>query len=301
MQNIQHTLLAFTIASAALAGCNKSGGEAVGTGQARITVAAVGSGSTELRVTAVDDATSDVAIERTIDLLAGSNAVLDYSLLPASYTLHVDVLGDDHASVVASRAAHVALGAGETIEVRLTTDLDAKNDGAIAIDFIATPRIDNVEVQITKLGAPDLLGATATATIHVDAVDSGGGPLKYFWSGLGIDGAVQGDSTLTLNSTTLAAHPGAPKVYVVVQNDAGATATAQVVFSPQNSCVLCGDYHVNLNKQGAQAVEAQACIDARASCTATCSVTSAAHPDDLDALGQCVSGCALSLAKCDAS
>lgn len=282
MHAFERILPGMVLASVALIGCGAgdTAGEPAGSSQARFVVMTQESGAASLQITATLDETAEVAFDRAIEATAGEPAIFDIALAPGTYTIHVHVFADgSHAKLLGSSDAHAELVAGGVTDINLHAH--AKGGVSIAVD--QAPQIEGVAVTATADGG---------AQIHVDATDAEGQPLTFYWSGLGVDGAVVGSSTLTVSAAALAEASGPPIVRVVVQDSGGATAVAQVVITPEGGQVAAG-------ASAGESASAQACADARAACSAQCSATLVADPLGLATDASCQAACAISLATCE--
>jgi hypothetical protein len=259
----------------ALVGC--SGGEDVGSGEARILLAAQGGEAVTMHVTATNEATGDVVLDRTVEVEAGAAAVLDILLAAAVYTVHVDTSGA--AGGIGSGEARAEIHTDTATEVTLT----AYPGGDVRVGVNGAPRIHDVRVVAAS-------GLDGSARITIEASDPEGAALTFFWSGLALDGAVQGSSTLTLSALDALVHTGGADVHVVVQDSAGATTVGRITFAGEGSCLVCGEHYV----ASGNSVGGEACLAERALCDVDCG------PDDVEASLSCLAGCALELAACEA-
>jgi hypothetical protein len=153
--------------------------------------------------------------------------------------------------------------------------------------------IDAVDVQLQ----PSLkLGARLGALVTVRAHDPDGDALRYFWSGVGIPGTVEGPATMTLAVAGPPLH-GGPVLNVVVQDPAGAAARAKVVFTPQAECALCGGFHVIVFE--AEADENDACFGTHDQCLAACDAQADAGGAPSDSVhAACQGQCGKAMAAC---
>jgi len=273
---VAHTLLSgFTLAF--VAGCTGATSDgATATSQARLVVSSTGQQTATLRVTAVEDATADTVVDQTITVSPGSAQVVSLSLDPSGYTFAVDVLGSGNAKLGTS-SAHVDLEQGVLTQISLAAEVDGASSAQVNIGVDTAPEIQAVKVSLDG----------DTVNVHIDASDSGGGNLAFFWSGAGLTGAVQGSSTLSIPSAAVAANS---MLHVVVQDAHGVASSADIALAAGGGTV-----------QGAMFGEASAvpCLDAQAQCNATCgSATVLGAVTSADA--SCLAGCSLTLAQCEA-
>ena len=300
MRTIHKVLFGLVVTSGvAASGCN--GTDVTGSSEARIMLSNSGSASTNVEVIATDDATSEVAADRSVDVAAGGTSVIDLGVAAASYTFSVKAFGDaGHTHLLGGSTVHADLTVGEVTEISLTANTTSGTGQSVLRAAVnAAPRIDNVDVKV------DGSGASASASISVDAKDPDGGQLTFFWSGFGIQGSVQGDSTLNLSaamaasaaSSPLVHAASSPVVHVVVEDSGGATAQADVTFTPASGCALCGHFDTTISAAG----DASACLDTRANCTAHCDALISLPPTRAAANISCMSDCAQTLATCVAA
>jgi hypothetical protein len=301
MRNAHSMLLGlFLGAGAFTTGCGSAAGDgsAVGSSQARMVFVAKGSQPATLHVTATDDATSAVALDKTVDVQGNSAAVVDVSLVPASYTFVVDAIGGASGdATLGSDSAQVDLTDGETTQITLAAQVDAGagSDGSaqVQIGVDVAPVIEGVTVQLAG-------GSSADAAVHidVDATDTAGGALTFFWSGAGLLGAVQGSSSLTIPASAVAAAAAggtSPVVHVTVEDVQGATAQADIALAMADGAV-----QGTLTAASTASAMAAECLQAQAKCNAGCSPGLSLGGTGLDVNASCVAGCGLSFASCEA-
>jgi len=305
MQKPHAMLLGFFLlgAGAVTCGCADGGqdGSATGTSQARLVVSNKGTSPAALHVTATDDTTASVAVDKTIDLEAGSVTVLDLALPPATYTFKADVVGGASGNTTLGTCNAVAsLAAGATTEIQLAAQTSAaaatgggsQGSAQVQINVDAAPQINGVDVQ---LGGS---GADATVDVHVDASSPGGSALTFFWSGASLSAAVQGSSSLSLSAAAVAASAtsaGSPVLHVVVQDAAGVAASADIALAVSASAAQGSMAPPTDNGQTA------ACLQAQAQCTATCSQGLGISLTGVTVDATCLAGCGTSFASCCAA
>lgn len=291
MRKLQTLLLGLLLGpGAVIVGCGGIDPEAapVGTSQARLVMAVQGSASASLHVTATCDTSAGIAIDQTVAVDAGGAAVLDVALEPSTYTVRVEVLDSASGAHLGDGSAEAVLVDGETTEIKLTAKVDGTSGDTTAtvqVGVDTAPRIDDVTVQ---------LDGSADAKIHVAATDVDGDALAFFWSGAGMEGAVQGSATLSIPVAAVTAVDGPAVVHVIVQDPSGATAAADVTLA------VAGD-GVQVTVDAGAAADgqaAQACLEAQAACNATCQVSIGVGGPIADA--SCLAGCSLALASCAA-
>ena len=265
-----------------------------GSSRVRIVVSTAVSGATAMHLIATCDALAGLAVDKTIPVSEGP-LVIDLEVPPSTCTVTAAVLSGDIDLGLGS--AQADLQAGETTQITVAGQSGQAAGGSagsatVQISVDVAPRISGVDVEMSS-GAD----AGATTKVHVHASKRDGGSLTYFWSGADLlQGAVQGSSTLSLPTTTIAAAAsrGAPVVHVVVVDARGAAAAADIAL------VLIG-----ANVQGSMSADAgasarhEACFDAQAVCNAACppGVDLGGLPASANA--SCFANCAVPLLSCD--
>ncbi len=323
MRTFTSILGGLVLVSSAVVGCNSSssGGtdtqDPVGTGEAKIVVASQSSASSTVEITATDTASGDVAATQTITISGDKPGVLDLSLDASSYKLHIDTYADAaKTQLVASGNATADLIAGQTTEIHLVASGQGQNGstGSITATVDVAPQINSVDVKNE---------ADGSISINVSASDHENGSLTYFWSGFGVDGAVQGSSTLTLSASALASALASvnasgsgsasgsvndtQNLTIVVQDSGGASTQATIKLdlslslSGSGSVSGQGSSTGSLDTSGSASASVQACLDAELSCAASCDLALLANPLDLDAHASCTAACGLTLASCQSA
>jgi hypothetical protein len=307
MRTVNPMLFGLLFAIAATPACGTTGAEideeAVGSSEARLSLSVQGKQSATLHVTATDDATAEIAIDESIQVEAGSTALLALAIAPSSYTFQVEAFADaGETELLGSGSAHASLAAGQATEIDLTASVDGSTgSAAVQISTNAAPTIEGIDVAVGgggSLGVDVGVGADATAEIHVKASDAEGHELRFFWSGLGIEGAVEGSSTITISAAAAAEASADASVHVIVQDEAGATTEATISFTAAGECLLCGGSEVQIVSTVDASASAKACLEAQAECNASCDADLAANPLGLAAHASCLASCSLSLASC---
>jgi hypothetical protein len=296
MHSVQATMVGLFLGAAAFGmGCKGGGTNTVGSSQARLVLAAKGSTPATLHVTATDDATAAVVLDKTVEVQENSASVVDLSLPPASYTFTAGALGGASGGAsLGSESAQITLAGGALTQINVNAAM--ANGGASAqvqIGVDVAPVIKGIAVQAgAAQGEPG-----PTVQINVDASDAAGGALRFFWSGAGLQGAVEGSSSLTLSVAALtaaAAFPGQPVVHVVVQDAQGTCADADVTLSVVEGAVES----TTTTTIGAAT---SACTDAQAQCNAACTPDLGLSAGANVSIAPCLAQCSLSFATCKAS
>jgi len=289
--SVQATMVGLFLGAAAFGmGCkggNGGGTTDVGSSQARVVLAAKGSTPATLRVTATDNATAAVVLDKTVEVQGNSASVVDLSLPPASYTFTAGALGGaSGGAALGSDSAQVTLAGGAVTQINVDAAVAAGAATAqVQIGVDVAPVIKGIDVQ-----------AGSTVQITVDATDASGGALRFFWSGAGIQGAVEGNSSLTLSVAALTAaatSAGPPIVHVVVQDAKGTSADADVALSMAEGAVQSTTTTVG--------AATSACLDAQAQCNAACTSDLGLGAGANVSIAPCLGQCSLSLAACKAS
>ncbi|MFO0758762.1 MAG: hypothetical protein U0359_19885 [Byssovorax sp.] len=304
MNTHQSSIFSGLLLTALAAGCGSSTPStdpAIADSQARLVLSARGSHDVDLKVTAIDEQSAQIRLTRSVSLAAGAVTTLSIDLPPSSYTFHVEAFADaSETTSLGSGDARAVLAAGEATEIKLAAQVEESGgDGSATIEASAdiAPTIDGVDVTFGGSGA---LGASADATalVQVKAHDPDGDALVYLWSGYGIEGVVQGGSSILIHGG--AAIDGDAKVYVVVQDAQGATTTTAVVLSASGgfSIDAGGSASSGEDGDGEDDVSTHACVDASAACNAACDAALAASPLDLTAHASCLTQCGVTLSSC---
>jgi hypothetical protein len=246
-------LPALLFGALAACGCDSSPSVA----PASVALTADGAGAEAADVQASDDA-SRVALHRVFVVPADGTA-MKFTLPPGEWLLRVELFSDAaRLRSLGAGTVRVVVRAGVGTEIRAQLHTDA---GVDKVDLVAdhVPVIERVDV---AFGAPPPGGVLAArnAAIHVTASDLDGDGLRFFWSGLGLDGVVEGGPDFTILAAQ--AKLGPPIVFIVVRDPAGATAIAKVAFVPVRDCLLCGDYQVSILGDP----DRDACLEAHVNC-----------------------------------
>jgi hypothetical protein len=270
-------------------------GERGGTSSARIVVSLQGSERALVEISAVGDATGQVTGRQAVDVVSDGLGLLEFELEAAPYTFRVEVYDEGRTRIIARGEVPARLEAGVVTEIAVVADGKA---GDVTGSVNAAPQIRSIQAQLLPAEPiGDILGGRSAVRITVDAEDPEQGALRYYWSGFGIYGAVEGPSIMMISDETVT-HAGPALVNVVVQDPAGATTGADIRFTGKAGCALCGGSIVHVNVLGAEAAEARACSAERQRCAARCVGTTSAEGTPDAAFGECISGCAMSQALC---
>lgn len=302
------TLLAFATLPACTDAGTGTSTAATTSGRARITVVVTGDTSASIDVTATDHADGEVAVTQHLTLAADGSAAINLELPEGDYGLQLTALAGDGVTVTASGSVDVAIEAQATIALSAT--LDVEGGGGLETEVDDPPAIDGLSIDV--IGDLSLgLGRLGDATITVDASDLEGDDLTYFWSGLTIDGSIQGGATLAIdNDQMLAARlSGAldlnlgAQFHVVVQDSAGGAAVAEVTIGGNGTCLLCGTSRIEIVAGASVGIEdladdLEACLDAHVACEASCDALIEADDGDLHAGLACNLACGADLATC---
>jgi len=315
MRNLEAILYGTLVATISGLGCGQAAvdtsAQGVGKSQAQLSLATSGDASATQRVTATDDVTGAVVLDQSVDVRAGSPVVLHLDVAPASYTFEVRAYADGTERVLlGSGVAHADLKAEQTTRIVLTTVVNGSGSAQVQAEVDVAPQILGSSVELGTGGSLGTSGDTL-ARVHVDAVDSAGGALSYYWSGFGIGAAVKGSSTIDLSSNAAETWMGPHVVHVVVQDGAGATATTSIavngVVAGSVSASADGGLSINASADANASVtvssdgggaSASACADVNIQCTASCDAALAANPTAVTAHASCLTQCSLSLASC---
>jgi hypothetical protein len=270
--------------------CGAGGGSPVA-GQLRIALTSDGSGAASARAMATDSATARVIADQKFPF-QGQVATVMLTLPASRIRLDLRVFADaDEATELAKSEIDVDVDASDRVDVDAKVHISTGGEGddmKVTVDHV--PVIDSLDVQIQ----PALkLGALETALVTVRAHDADGDALRYFWSGVGLSGTVEGQASMALS---IAGPPqkGGPVLNVVVQDPAGEAARAKVVFTPNGIGVLRDGFHVII--LGAQEQENDVCLDTHEKCVTACDAQAAAS--DASVHAACQGQCGMALAEC---
>ncbi|HVV85403.1 MAG TPA: hypothetical protein VHE35_20230 [Kofleriaceae bacterium] len=279
-------------------------------GTARLAIVVTGDASSSLDLVATDSATGDVAVTQHLTLSADGSVAATVQLPEGQYDFSLSALADDGVTVTAHGNVDVLIAAEATINLNAT--LDAAAGGGLETEVNTPPAIDGVGVNVIDnlaLGL-DHLG---DATIDAQVSDQEGGQITFFWSGLTLDGSVQGGSSLAIDNDAMvqAQLSGAlnldlgAQFFVVAQDEAGGAALAQVTIGGNGTCLLCGSTTVQIDAganvgvdTGDVSQQLAACLDAHVSCEASCDAAAQTDGNDTQAQASCNLACGAELADC---
>jgi hypothetical protein len=216
--------------------------------------------------------------------------VLDITVPPATYTFTVDVLNG--VETIDTSSAKADLTNGTTTQIALAAQAATKGGPAssVQIGVDMAPQITGVEVQAS--GAPD---TSATTSVTIDASDPNGDSLTFFWSGVTLEGTVQGTSTMSFSTAAIqaAAASTAPVLHVVAEDASGTSTAADVTLTVAGAAVQGA--MVTSSDSGAAL---QACLDTQAQCNAACAPGLALGAANVTVNATCLASCSASLASC---
>jgi len=287
----------FATVGAACGGSSDRPPEPVGTSEARVTLSATGNGSTSETLTATNVASGEIMATHTASLTAGSAALVDLQLPAGTYVFAVQAYDAAHTVLIGSGSLTASLAIATTTDLKLATAIAASGSAQVQGSAGVAPSIVGFEVDLPGQGS--LSGTTqgdVLAAVHVDALSSVQGELSFYWSGFGIQGAVEGSSTVDLSAAAAAQATGPAVVRVVVQDALGDTAEASVTLDLSASGSAAGSASVDAGISASGS--SNACLDADAQCDAACDAALTATPLAVTAHTSCVASCNLALASC---
>ncbi len=313
MTRITRSLLSATLlAFAALPACTDAGTDsttqASTSGRAQIAVVVTGDASSSLDLVFTDSVTGAVATSQHLDIAADGSVSATVELPEGDYGLELTAIAADGITVTASGSTDVAIAAEATINLSAT--LDAEGGGGLETDINLPPTIAGIDVHVIhdlSAGVQALGDATLTASV----TDGDGDALTFFWSGLTIDGSIEGSGSLAIDNDAvvraqlagqLDLNAGAHFV-VVAQDDAGGAAVAEVTLGSNGTCLLCGAADVRIVAGAGIGIEdvgerLEACLQAHVACAASCDALVVAEGGDASASAQCNASCGAELADC---
>lgn len=289
----------FATVGAACGGTSDRAPEPVGTSEARVTLSATGTGSTSETLTATSVASGEIMVTHTASLTAGSATLVDLQLPAGTYVFSVQAYNAAHTVLQGSGSLTASLAVATTTDLKLATAIAASGSAQVQGQASVAPSIVGFEVDLPGQGS--LSGTTqgdVLAAVHVDALSSVQGDLSFFWSGFGIQGAVEGSSTVDLSAAAAAQATGPAVVRVVVQDALGDTAEASVTLDLTASASGSASGSASVDAGVSASGSSNACLDADAQCNATCDAALTGNPLAVTAHTSCVASCSVALASC---
>lgn len=286
MTNNHSALVALTLAASTFAmGCGSppSDGD-VGVSHARL-IMSNGGQPADLVISARDDASGSVSFQETVHLDANLTTVLLTDLPASTYTIEFEVLGEGATNaVIGAGRTHTKLDVGETTEIKVNTTVNADGNGAtVNVDVNKAPQVHEVSVRVA--------GDDSTKVeVHVDATDGEDDKLTFFWTGAGLEGVVEGSSTIDIPIQSV--KDGA--LHLVIVDSKGASVSIDIAIE------VDGDMQVNVSTSDDMSNET--CLQGTAACLASCDAALGASLDPLKTVihAACVSTCNVELATCEA-
>lgn len=268
----------------------------------RMSLTAQGSADASVKLHVFSKITLKEVYTQSLNIKGGATTLLQLGLDSDDYTIKADVYADvEQTIVIGTSSTDCSVKDGHMSEISLVINTEIKGSVGISINANDAPLIGNVAVKLNT-------AADIAATIHVDASDSDGKNLHYFWSGFCIDGTIEGSATLDISvdlALAALAKGGDHKITVVVQDELGATAHASIDLKLDLGVdVGVGtDTGTDTNNDSCTdasvKIELDLCLDLHASCTAKCKVAAAASLSGATALVGCLLNCGLELTTCN--
>ena len=315
MTRITRSLLsAALLALAVVPACTSDGTDtttqASTSGRAQVAIVVTGDGSSAVDLVVVDHATGSVSLSQHLDLSIDGTAAVTVELPEGDYGLELTALAEDGITVTASGSVDVAIAAEATINLSAT--LDAAGGGGLETEVNDPPTIGDLRIDvISELSAG--LQALGDATLSATVTDADGDAITYFWSGLTIDGSIEGGSSLHIDNDAVVRARLAGQLdlaagahfYLVAQDDEGGAAVAEVTLGSDSTCLLCGAADLQIVAGGGVGVEdlgerLEACLEAQVACSASCDALVLAEGGDATVGAQCNVACGAQLADCAA-
>jgi hypothetical protein len=164
--------------------------------------------------------------------------------------------------------------------------------GAAAPAPPSVPIIDDVKVDVGDV----------VARITIQARASGGGALRYVWSGAGFSGAVAGGATAEVPCTLLSTARG-QTTSVLVQSPDGVVAQVKVTFDITSqlrlgALKLGGTARTSVVSSEALTLSHRRCTDEYERCGGGCKASVSSTGEASEANGACYLACGISLADC---
>jgi hypothetical protein len=234
-------------------------------------------------------ATKEEVFQQSFQVKGGSTTFLQLDMPTAGYTFQVDAFADAEQTIaIGTSSTDADVESGHMTEISLVINTEVKGSGSINLTKNEAPMIDDLSVKLnTSVGI--------AAEIHVAASDSDSKNLHYFWTGFGIDGTIEGTSTLTISSQAAASDKGDHKVTVIVQDELGASAHASIDVGASSGTVNGTGTGTSTD----DSASIQLCLELHAGCTASCKLSAATSLNGAAALVSCLAECGLDLATCE--
>lgn len=287
-------------------------------GTAQLALTAEGSTPALLKVQAYDEASGQLGASQDVSFSGESATLVSLQLVPKTYVFKIDAYDDAQGSQLTGTAkVKVKLEAGLVTQVKVKLHLQAKPSSSggsggstaqaqasasVAVQINHAPSVSGVQVQI-----PATLSATADGKVQVQvqAKDPEGSSLKFYWSGLGIQGSVAGSASIAVSAKAIVEAKGNAHLFAVIQDDDGA-ATALKIHLLSSGGLPSSQADAQLLGTGATAsAAADACLDAHAECEVKCDAQADAAATPTSAVAQaqaaCQGQCGASLAGCVAA
>jgi hypothetical protein len=191
-----------------------------------------------------------------------------------TYQLDARVYADGDRSAPLGEAARQIV-----IDSPVFMKLNLPNGAGPSLSSDRGPIVDRVDISLDGAGR---------AVVSAQAADPDDDSLMFFWGSAAVTQIVQPVSVLTIEPSAAAIY--SPTAHLVVQDPAGATASATVIFPPQRDCPLCATPHITT---AALPDADEPCAIFHAECIAQCD----ASGEVADA-AQCASACGATLALC---
>jgi hypothetical protein len=216
------------------------------------------------------------AFEQTVPVAAGGAEAVAMALPAGHFMVAARIYADE---ALTDFRGQLELPLLEPGDIPMLIKLTLAPDGSpAALVSDRAPRVSGVDVTITDDGR---------AILAAHASDPDGDRLSIYWGSPATPAGVRPGDALVIDPASAADH--SPTAYLTVQDDAGATASARVVFTPDGSCALCGGAAVQV---AALPPVDEPCAAKHTTCIAGCDADTPGHA--------CADDCAIALTLCRA-
>ncbi|MEO5731729.1 MAG: hypothetical protein ABI134_20500 [Byssovorax sp.] len=274
----------------------------------RMSLTAHGKADASVKLHVFSKLTAKEVFTQSLQIEGGTTAFLQLGLDSDDYTFKADVFADVEQTIsLGSSSTDCSVESGHMSEISLVINTEVK--GSVGIDFSSNdaPLIDDVSVKLNT-------SLDIAALIHVNASDTDGKNLHYFWTGFCIDGTIEGSASLEISvdvALAALAKGGDHTITVIVQDELGATAHVSIDVELDLDVDVgvgvdtnTGNGNDNDNDTCTDAsveIELGLCLDIHASCAASCKVAAATSLNGAALLVSCLAKCGLTLATCNAA
>jgi hypothetical protein len=305
-----NTVLFGLLASMVVAGCNgaadpdttSSDPTTVETSAKNVSMSLTAQGESDasVKLHVFVKATHEEIFQQSFQVKGGSTTFLQLDVPASEYTFQVDAFADvEQTTSIGTSSSDASVDTEHMTEISLVINTEIKGSGGIQISSNEAPTIGDFSAKTN-------VSVDIAAEIHVDASDSDSKSLHYFWTGFGIDGTIEGSSTLTISAAAAAADKGGDHhVTVIVQDELGASAHASLnvsldlTASGDTGADTGSDGNTDGNASTDDSAAIQLCLEVHAGCTASCKLDASTSLSGAALLVTCMAQCGIELATCE--